>query len=245
MGPPDSCPPPERLESLVRGRLPALESAALAGHLERCPRCSDAAANIAGAIAEESRGPRERRLGASAPRAAPWPVIVALGAGAGLAIFLSARGGREPAVREVPSPAAAETTLSVRAFARTRGDIQEVAGRVPLAAGDRIRLAVDAPFRGFLLVVSVGPTGAVEVLHPPGATTSRAFGDEPRQFLMAIPVSPAPSPERIFTLFTREPLDLGVVRDAAARALRASDVRALRRLPIEPARQWTLLVEKR
>lgn len=243
-----ACPDETSLEALVQGRLPPALANPLAAHVESCERCAELAAELARGFADAARGRRERRPagspGASGTRRR-GPLLVALGAGALLLLLVSVRLDREPQVTYTPAPGA-QSSLRVRAFARSGEEIRELREKATLRAGDRVRLMVDSAAPGFLLVVVCGPRQEVRAFFPTRGHQSQAFGLERRGFLEgALEVGPEPGPERIFALFTTSPISVEAVREATGRGLSEDGgLRLLTRLPLPGAQQWTLLLEK-
>lgn len=87
--------------------------------------------------------------------------------------------------------------------------------RVPLApeqvclrTGDRVRVEVLADRAGYLMVFNVGPTGALNLLHPDEYSGLQSARVEPHQPLHAIDVemTPPAGRERIFAVWSREPI---------------------------------------
>jgi hypothetical protein len=235
------CPTRQRLADLVTGNLPTSEAATLAAHVEECARCGEEVALLARDAADGVRPPRARTPSPPGARYG-WPLWAALGAAVGVVVVVAARPEREPAML---APAPPPVRFQVRAFARSGGEITELAGRARLAKGDHLRLAVDVDAAGFLYVLSVGPAGKATPLHPARAGGSAAFGPGQRGFLPATTRIVSQEPERLFAIFARAPLEEAALQGVVARDLaRAGGLPALTRLSIDAA-QWTMLVEKR
>jgi serine/threonine protein kinase len=78
-----------------------------------------------------------------------------------------------------------------------------------LRTGQRVRLEVEAGRRGFVTVFNVGTTGNLHVLHPrPGAAAPAEVGPARPLALGDIGLTPPAGAERVFVLWTREPLPL-------------------------------------
>lgn len=138
----------------------------------------------------------------------------------------------------------------LRVHARHDGAVFQAKDGERLSAGDALRFTVVPAGLPYLLVVSVDGTGAVSVYHPAGGTRSAALpeaGHVPMELPGSIVLDAAPGPERIWALFSREPLrreDVEpVLRTLAAKGPDA--VRATRLLPVPAAQaQDSFLLEK-
>lgn len=89
--------------------------------------------------------------------------------------------------------------------------VPDDADRVHLRTGDRVRLEVVCDTAGYLTVLNVGPRGALHLLHP-------APGEAPRVCAPGAPVviadaelTPPAGTERVWAVWTREPLEGGDV----------------------------------
>jgi serine/threonine protein kinase len=89
--------------------------------------------------------------------------------------------------------------------------VPEEPERADVCTGDRLRIEVESDREGYVTVFNVGPTGNLNLLHPatpeglarPAAT---AAGRPLR--VLEIELTPPAGPERLFALWTREPLPL-------------------------------------
>jgi RNA polymerase sigma factor (sigma-70 family) len=83
-----------------------------------------------------------------------------------------------------------------------------------LRTGDRVRIEVCTDRAGFLTVFNVGPTGDLNVLHPDGdpLLTNPPRPIEPNQplHIADIEMSPPAGRERLFAVWRRQPLPLGL-----------------------------------
>ncbi|MFO0877126.1 MAG: serine/threonine-protein kinase [Gemmataceae bacterium] len=89
--------------------------------------------------------------------------------------------------------------------------------RVILNSGDRIRIEVTADQPGYLAVFNVGPTGNLNLLYPedPGVV-SPPLAAHAHLHILDVEMTPPVGTERVFALWTRQPL-----------ALRLDDLRSL------------------
>lgn len=138
----------------------------------------------------------------------------------------------------------------LRVHARHGGSVFQAKDGERLSAGDALRFTVVPAGLPYLLVVSVDGSGAVSVYHPASGTQSAALpeaGQAPVELPGSIVLDAAPGPERIWALFSREPLRREDV-EPALRTLAAKGpdaVRATRVLPVPAAQaQDSFLLEK-
>jgi serine/threonine protein kinase len=79
--------------------------------------------------------------------------------------------------------------------------------RVDLRTGDRVRIEVESDRPGYVTVFNVGPTGNLNLLYPEGGGAAAVTGDRPLHIL-DIELTPPAGQERLFALWSREPLPL-------------------------------------
>jgi serine/threonine protein kinase len=110
----------------------------------------------------------------------------------------------------VPVAATAPPTLcSVR-------DMQKVPAepaQVRLRTGDRVRLEVEADQPGYVSVFNVGPTGNLHLLYPaepPAAGRWPPLAANSPLHILDVQLTPPQGRERLFALWCREPLSLGL-----------------------------------
>lgn len=206
-----ACPDDERLRRLLAGHLPPGESEPVATHIETCVRCTARLDALAENTARDRRGGFDRKLVPESARSSSGhrPYLVAsVAAGVLVGMLLVLRSGREPNVIEVaPTPVrdVSSTAMprgSIRAFARTAGEIREV-DEQPVALGpdDRVRFAVDATPGLHLLIAARPPGGAARVLWPQGAARSRALAPNERGFV-ALSVTAADAPADLIAILS-------------------------------------------
>jgi hypothetical protein len=79
--------------------------------------------------------------------------------------------------------------------------------RVDVLTGDRVRVEVETDRAGYLTVFNVGPTGNLNLLFPEDSDPGAVTGDRPLHIL-DVELTPPAGQERVFALWTREPLAL-------------------------------------
>jgi serine/threonine protein kinase len=82
--------------------------------------------------------------------------------------------------------------------------------QVRLRTGDRVRVEVVADREGYVTVFNVGPTGNLNLLHPEGdlqIAVSRILPHRPVQ-VVDVEMTPPTGRERVFAVWTRQPLAL-------------------------------------
>ena len=82
--------------------------------------------------------------------------------------------------------------------------------QVRLRTGDRVRIEVSASHPGFLTVFNVGPAGNLNLLYPDGDPHSVAAGISANQplHILDVEMTPPTGRERLFAVWTRQPLSL-------------------------------------
>jgi hypothetical protein len=132
---------------------------------------------------------------------------------------------------------------SLRVFARRQGRVTAVRPRTTLHAGDEIRFAVEPAGLHYLIVASVDGAGKATVYFPYGGIASQPVsgGTLPGSIVL----DDAPGPERIFALFSRQPLAAAEVTGALVELGRRGPdaIRAARQLSVA-ATQLSLVFEK-
>lgn len=152
--------------------------------------------------------------------------------------------------------------LSPEPTIRTKGDIslaffvQKGGEAVPGQAGgiyrknDRIQFAYSSGPNRYVFLVSLDDRGAVSNFNHQGAETSVPIKPGTNRVLEgSIILDDSVGPERIFAVFSNQPLRLEEVKDAADRACRelqkaGASVRDLDRLPLPHPQASVLIVKK-
>jgi hypothetical protein len=117
-------------------------------------------------------------------------------------------------------PVAASAAAPER-FVRDLKRVPPAPERVQVRTGDRIRVEVSLEEAGFVTVFNVGPTGNLDVLFPEvaaGVTRPVRVGPERPLHLLDVQLTPPAGQERLFALWSRQPLplDLHVLGAVAA-----------------------------
>jgi hypothetical protein len=222
-------------------------------HLARCEACR-AKRDLRREQAEafyRQRLPRLLVRQAQNRPARRWALVAWLAAGASLAMVLALLW---PRTSGRPDRAAGDDLgikgwePPLRAIVRRGSEIFEIQDGDRLAPGDALRFVVAAPPHRHLLVASVDGAGAVSVYFPYRGTGSAALdGPGPVEVPSgSIVLDRAPGPERVFAIFSAEPLDSEPVRvhlEALGRR-GAEAIRRETRLPLPGTLQLSLHFEK-
>ncbi|HEY1812930.1 MAG TPA: DUF4384 domain-containing protein [Kofleriaceae bacterium] len=155
----------------------------------------------------------------------PWFALPALAAAIALVAII---------VR--PSHRAAEPELAIKGdaawqvFANRDGQTFAVHDGTELAPGDRIRFAVIPDGARYLLVASIDGAGVASIYYPYDGAESAAIPAGDRVELPgSIVLDAAPGPERVFAVFSDEPIGATAVADRL-RAVGADGPDAIRRI---------------
>ena len=141
----------------------------------------------------------------------------------------------------------------LQVFARHKGlgaaspEVTRVTDGDRLAPGDALRFVLSPTGLPYVLVTSVDGAGQASVYYPyQGEASAEVVGRDTVSVPGSIELDQAPGPERLFVIYSKEPLPAGTAREALARlaAGGASAIRAAQRLPIVDTIQSTLLFEK-
>ncbi|MBZ4421329.1 DUF4384 domain-containing protein [Myxococcus sp. RHSTA-1-4] len=233
-----------KLDALALDALPARERTDAQAHLDACATCRARAGELAALRSHFTvnvlprTAPALRRPPAWASAWRWW--VPALATAAVLLLMLRPVAGVEP---EFGVKGGAALQLYAHRDART----WKVEEGEALSPGDQVRFRVDPGGLPYALVVSVDGAGQVNTYHPYGGARSALL---PTRGVVEIPGSivldDARGPERLFALFSREPLAF----DAVAPALKelaaggADAIRDRTRLPVPAGAQATFLFEK-
>jgi hypothetical protein len=238
------------LDALAIGALDGAEARRVGDHLAACERCRGAAdasradreafrsvvlPRTAAAVVERARPLRGRR--------APWTWWLIPAVAAAAALLWLIRPATEP---EIPSEGGArEAVLAVKGaaalqlFASRDGKVFAVRDGAALRPGDRIRFVVQPAGLPHVMVASI--------YFPTVGSRSGAVDPAARTELPgSIELDDAAGPERVYALFTREPLEADQVI-AALRAVGAAGPAAIRDrsgLAVAADAQASLVFEK-
>jgi hypothetical protein len=183
-----------------------------------------------------------------------WPWAVAAGAGmaaAALIAVIATSAGPSARPPDAPDDTAADFAFeggpAFRVLVAHGEHAAAVSDGARLGAGDWVRFVVTPGRYRYLLVASVDGAGRATVYFPSGGETSGPVppGGEVA-LLQAVALDWTPGPERIFALFSEQPLEARALTDELARVGRggAEAIRGTRRLSVGPAFQDSLLIEK-
>jgi hypothetical protein len=135
----------------------------------------------------------------------------------------------------------------MHAFASTSGAVAEVREGTLLRAGDGIRFVLEPSGFPYVMIGSIDGAGQATVYYPYGGRESvRLGGGATIEVPGSIELDDAPGPERIFALFSEEPLS-GERVDDELRAIGKGGPEAIRRArgQLLPAvAQSSVLIEK-
>ncbi len=244
------------LDALALGALAPGEEAQARQHLSSCDACGRElkAAQTAREEFHKSVMPRTlARVHERAGRRRWWTVlnkwallpVPALAAAALLVVLL--RGGAPSVGPGDDAVLATKGSATLRVFANHEGRVFQLRDGSLLAPGDQIRFVVEPGDLPYLLVASVDGTGKASVYYPFEAAES---GRLDKAITLELPGSivldAAPGPERIFALFSREPVNATIVRAALAALGRLGPdaIRSQRTLHVPVQSQVSLFFEK-
>jgi hypothetical protein len=238
---------PADLDLLVLGQHgpDATTRASLERHLEGCAACRERSQGRAARHADFRRDPLPRLLARlSTARSRRWrlhAVWMTLVPAAAVALLLIARPETNrtddgaPAI--APSaPFGVKGTPGLRLVARRGQAVFEVGSEQALHAGDALRFVLEPVGRPYLLIASVDGQGKASIYHPFGGSSSARVAPQGMVEAPAgsVVLDTAPGPERIFALWSSEPLraadvlaqlsELGQRGPAAIRATTTLDV---------------------
>jgi hypothetical protein len=226
--------------------LDALDAAAAEGaraHLATCAGCraDEAVAAEARAHFTVSVLPR------IAPRARrrlrwPWLAVPAL---AVAAIMLLTLHGHPVTSRD--DDLLIKGTAAWQVFANRDGQTFPIHDGAELAAGDRIRFVVTPAGAAYVIIASVDGSGAASIYYPYNGARSAATSGPRSELPDSIVLDAAPGPERLFAVFSDEPIEaeLVIARLSELGGRGATAIRAAHALELPAARaQLTLVFEK-
>ncbi|MFP2928099.1 hypothetical protein ACLESO_23440 [Pyxidicoccus sp. 3LG] len=235
-----------KLDALALDALPAEERTAARVHLDACATCR--------ARSEELASLRSHFTVNVLPRTVPalrrppawhsawrWWVPALAAATAAMLVVLV-----RPVTADGPE-FGVKGGATLQLYAHRSERTWKVEEGEALAPGDQVRFRVDGGGLPYALVVSVDGAGQVNTYYPFDGTQSvllpvRGVAELPGSIVL----DEAPGPERLFALFSREPLAF----EAVAPALReiaaggADTIRARTHLPVPASAQATFLFEK-
>jgi hypothetical protein len=193
------------------------DTAGAAAHLRACPRCQDRRAQRDARDAEF----RRVRLPALLARQPPPPGRrfalratlggLALAPVAIAAALLIVRPGRRAPDSQRPITGVTpgvKGTPGFRLIARRGEAVFEVLPDMKLRAGDALRFVLEPAGHPYLLIAAIDSAGKASVYHPfGGASSARVLPDEREEAPAgSVVLDTAPGPERVFALWSTEPL---------------------------------------
>jgi hypothetical protein len=141
----------------------------------------------------------------------------------------------------------------LQVFARHKGpgaagaEVTKVADGERLAPGDALRFVLSATGLPYVMVTSIDGAGHSSIYYPyQGESSAEVVGQGTVSVPGSIVLDQAPGPERLFVIYSKQPLPAAAAREALAAlaAGGASAIRAAQRLAIADTIQATLLFEK-
>ncbi|MDB4955333.1 MAG: hypothetical protein JWO36_2902 [Myxococcales bacterium] len=136
-------------------------------------------------------------------------------------------------------------TAAWQVFANRDGKTFQVHDGGKLAAGDRMRFVVVPNGAKFLLIASVDGAGNTSIYFPFDGTESGKIDGGHVELPGSIVLDTAPGPERMFALFSNEPIAAGPVKQQLKQLGADGDaIRKLQRLDVVARAQLTIVFEK-
>jgi hypothetical protein len=242
-------------DALALDLVPAAQREVLLAHLRACARCAS--------LEHQHRIDREHFVSTVYARSLPalpgrvrrrrrsssaWGAVAGLGALAAAGLLLAPRTEQAAAP---PIPAAGAPGIKgpgvLKVFARRGERVFTVAEGSHLAPGDAIRFFVNGGGHDYVIVGSVDGEGKATIYHPyAGRQSVRVAPAEQVQFPGSIILDSARGPERLFAVFSREPLPTERVRSALLKVAAGGvdSIRQTRALALPGTSQATLYFEK-
>ncbi len=245
------------VDALVSDALAAPEREAAERHVAECARCREDLAEVralrerfsAEVLPRTLPNVRARAAAASGRPAAKWAGVGAACLAVAAAIALAFHFKAPPAVPKTGEEPylAIKGSAGLKIVAQHGGTQLEVVDGVALAKGDAIRFVVEPDGLRHVLVASVDGDGQVTVYYPPGGKESGLVGEGRKVELPgSIVLDDARGPERIFALFSKEPIAAEPVI-AALRAVGAggrSAILSTRSLAVPAEAQRSIVFDK-
>ncbi|WP_257462240.1 DUF4384 domain-containing protein [Archangium lipolyticum] len=238
------------LDTLALDALPPPEKERMAAHLGTCATCRQRSEENAALKAHFTRHVLPHHLADPRWRPSPWarwgalfarvaPVLAV----AGLAVFFVLP--RE-SVHEAPD-LAVKGGATLQVFVHRDERVWKAGEGEPLAPMDQIRFQVESGGLPYLMVVSIDGAGKPSIYYPfNGLKSGPVETGEAVALPYSIILDAAPGPERLFALFSREPLQATTVRAALEEIGSGGPaaIRASTRLFVEADDQASFLFEK-
>jgi hypothetical protein len=238
------------LDALALDALPRPEKARLSEHLGACASCRQRSEELAASRAHFTQYVLPRHLADRSWRPSPWAHwggllgrLVPVLAVAGLALFLVLPRER---VHETPA-LGVKGGASLQVFVHRGERVWKAEEGEPLSPDDQIRFQVESGGLPYLLVVSIDGAGKPSIYYPFNALRSGPVETgEPVALPYSIILDAAPGPERLYALFSREPLQVTEVRAELQKIGSGGPdaIRASTRLSVQAEDQASFLFEK-
>jgi hypothetical protein len=250
------------LDQLALGQLSPDDLLRVDAHSAGCPGCAARRAEHAQQVLHFRNVvfPRSAaRLPARARPALRWRWSYGLALPLAASVLLLARGSQTTPPPAAPASKPQDGILGIKGgpwlqvFALRKGpgasgaEVTKVSDGERLAPGDALRFVLSATGLPYVMVLSIDGAGKSSVYYPyQGEASAEVVGQGPVSVPGSIVLDQAPGPERLFALYSKQPLAAVTAREALARlaAGGASAIRAAQRLPIADTLQATLLFEK-
>lgn len=234
------------IDAVAGGLITGDELATALTHIETCARCRADLAVAEAACATFKRDVLPRTIGRLRPR--PWwrslaPLMVPVLAAAAVLILIA----RKPETTTgTDDDIRAKGPATFQVYAKRGDRVLALRDGSRLAPGDAIRFVAGSRVAGYLLVGSVDGAGTASIYFPYRGTRSGAIGGAPAELPGSIVLDDAPGPERLFAVFTTEPIEAAAMTSALeALGKRGADaIRQVQVLPISGAFQASLVFEK-
>jgi hypothetical protein len=231
------------LDKLALGVLDAAAEQSARAHLEACDRCRADFEALESArrdhLAELPRHLKAVRARLpEAGRAPRWRWLVAGLVPALAALILIIAWPREPDF-------GIKGGASLRAFLRRDGRVISLKDGDRAHKGDEVRFVVSGAGLPWLMIASVDASGQATIYHPYNGERSAALSKDPTvEIPGSIVLDEAAGPERLFALFSKEPLAAADVKAALSSLRGAQSIRDTQKLTVAADAQSTLLLEK-
>lgn len=236
------------IDALAGGQLTGREADTARAHIATCPRCQEDLASAEAAVATFKRDVFPRTVDRLQPK--PWwlriaPLLVPVVAAAALLLYLN-RPSTPSTVADEDGDLRIKGAITFKVFAKRGDTVITVVDGAKLAAGDAIRFVASARTERYLIVGSVDGRGNATIYFPYGGAASGPITATPVELPGSIVLDDAPGPERLFALFSAQPLEATTVTRALKTlgAKGADAIRATAALDVATERQATLLFEK-
>lgn len=215
------------LDAIAGGHAPAHP------HIADCERCRADLETQRGACDKFSRDVYPRTVDKLRPARRMWWPVLLVPALAALVLYVAREKPRDPDIR-------IKGDITFQVFAKRDANVTQVRDGTRLRPGDQIRFVAGSTTARYLMIASIDGAGHATLYYPYGGPRSVSIDKVPAELPGSIVLDAAPGPERVFALFSSEPLE---GRDVIRALQGVHDIRETRSLDIA-ARQATVLIEK-